>query len=749
MNLQNRMTRGRGRGGVNQTRGGGRQANTRDRRYNIRNVGQTSEPADNIDTGDQNQPTVVKKPTTATSTQNTCAPRNRRPSSILPANEKPKAEPAVPEASIENDPDYLYRSKIPVKDPKIGHGVRYNPNDPNAKIPVTKIYVSRFAENVRGEKLKEVFSQYGPVRDVQIRVKNKHTFAFLTYEHHRDALKALSSETLVGKKKVYVDEADTKYQPKPTHIDKLAAITAPDKCSIVKLNDDCLRHIFSYLNLVTRTKVEVVCKCWHRLSRNMWLVVRSLNFCTPPLSTFLTEATSLYDFTAKQLTSYTGHNLSSLTIKKFLSPDTLKVVRDNCTALERLTLVRFTLHDSKVVMPSLKTLKHLSLDTCTISDKLQNKMFSVAKCLESVAATRHAGDTNFMEYLSHMTAFALTQCDVKHNHFTKFLTRNGQGLRTLSLTKCPLDEEMYDGAVELMAKHAPKLECLSLDKFNRTTDVLKLTSLYKLTCLTSLSLCYNNGLNGDILTKVIRNCKGLQTVSLDSTSGLTSESIAALGKLNQLKSLSLCNISEANGLNNEAIIGLVNNLVNAASFQHLGVANTGLSDEALYAVLTLCPGLESLNVVGCQRITEASLMTAEEAVVARTQPPLSLALSIESTALRTAVDEATAVGKKFHPRLIFTESPIKAKPEWARLNPWADSDDLNTDDSDDDDEDLMGNLDLVDSDDEYMYLMGLGVDGLDFENGIVDLDEYIGMRLGGVHLGSDSDLSDDDYYPVF
>lgn len=76
--------------------------------------------------------------------------RTRRPAAnAVPTGDSevkkeiPKIPTKLPPVKENDDPDHLFRSKLPVKNPQYGYGVRYNPNDPNAKIPVTKLYVSR------------------------------------------------------------------------------------------------------------------------------------------------------------------------------------------------------------------------------------------------------------------------------------------------------------------------------------------------------------------------------------------------------------------------------------------------------------------------------------------------------------------------------------------------------------------------------------------------------------------------------
>ncbi|KAI5722690.1 hypothetical protein M8J76_012132 [Diaphorina citri] len=753
------IRRGGGRGGFGGGRGRQNSNNTRDRRYNVREVGVANESGDNNANANEPDQRRQQNPVIATNANvpNKANPRNRRPAANVSSNaqankvesneKKSNKTPLVkPE---DDDPDYMYRSKLP-KDPKFGHGVRYNPNDPNAKIPVTKIYVSKFGDT-RIEKLKEIFSQYGPITDAVMRVEDFYSYAFISFEHHKDALKALSAETFLRSRKLDVKEAHQKHQPIPTHIDKLAAITAPDGCYIDKLNDDCLRHIFSYLNLVNRTRVEVVCKRWHRLSRAMWLVVRDLNFCRPPLCAFL-RATS-YDITAKQLTSYTGHNLAALTIKRFNNVDTLKVIRDNCKCLERLSLVHFNLYDVKTALPSLKNLKHLTLESCSMGDKLLVRVFKAAQSLESITCCRHLTGTQFIENLSNIHTFNMASSEVTLEYFDRFLGKNGGVLRRLSLVRCRLDEDMYEEAVEKIVKHAPNLEYLKLDRFYRATETLKLDALYKLSNLRTLSLCRNSGLTSEILLKIARNCKSLENLSLDSCPGLSAESIVALGKLPKLVSLSLCHIRE--GLTNQAIIDLVNTLSAPASFRHLLVANTSLSDEAFYAVLNLCGSLETLNLAFCRNVTEATLMYAEDAVTSRTQPPLNLTLNIDNTPIMTAVQQATSAGKKFNRRLILKESTMNMLSEVVSLGslPSVGSNDLESDDTDmsgDEGGDLLNALNLVDSDDEYMYLMELGIDGLEFGYDFDPDDEvYLGHQFGAVNLESDADDSDPDYYPEF
>uniref|UniRef100_A0A8D8TBX3 F-box/LRR-repeat protein 14 n=1 Tax=Cacopsylla melanoneura TaxID=428564 RepID=A0A8D8TBX3_9HEMI len=654
----------------------------------------------------------------------------------------------------------------------------------NTRIRETKsCFVSCLQASIK--KLEEIFSQYGQIKESVMKMETFYSFAFITFEHHKDALRALASVTCLGSKTLEVREAHGQHQPIPTHIDKLAAIIAPNACHIDKLNDDCIRDIFSYLNLVTRTKIEVACKRWHRISRSMWLVVRDLNFTRPPFSTFLDEGTPQYDTTARQLISYTGHNLQSLTIRRFHSVGTLKDIRNQCKCLERLSMVHFSFYEGEVILPSVSSLKHLTLDNCTIPDQILKKVFAKAKSLDSLSLVRHLTGSACLESLSNIHSLHLTHSEITHDHFEKFLKRNGPKLKTLSLVKCRLDEEMYESAVEKMVTLAPHIEVLKLDRFYRPNETLTLTTLYKLANLRSLSLCRNIGVTGEALLKITRNCKQLESVTLDSCMGLTSAAIEGLGKLSKLTHLSMTHVRE--GLTNEAFIGLVNNLSSPNLLRTVLIANTTLSDEALYALLTLCPSLTTLDIAFCRHVTEATLMTAEEAVTSRTTRPLCLTMSIDNTHIKTAVQQASAAGKKFTPRLILKESKINLLSEVLSLGSVNSIYDLDTEDDDDTDlsgdegGDLMDALnlvdsdeeymylmglgiiifhfllfvpDLVDSDEEYMYLMGLGIDGFQFgydDDGDDDdqLENYLGFRMAHVDLDTDEEDSDPDYLPDF
>ncbi|KAL1454007.1 hypothetical protein WDU94_010304 [Cyamophila willieti] len=755
----------RGRGGNNQPRGGGgvrrgggggargNNSSVRDRRYNIRVVDGANVVTPNNASGDVAAPVSSTGTSTSNTSVKSTGPRNRRAAaSVPPAVSQDKKQPPTPAPApvtvklVDDDPDWMYRSKIP-KDPKYGHGVRYNPADPNAKIPVTKIYVSRFG-NANITKLEELFSQYGQVKESVMKVETCYSYAFITFEHHKDALRALGSETCLGQRKLEVREAHDKHQPIPTHIDKLAAITAPNACHVDKLNDDCIRDIFSYLNLVTRTKIEVVCKRWHRISRSMWLVVRDLNFTRAPLSTFLDEASSQYDFTARQLISYTGHNLQSLTLRRFQNTTkTLKEIRNQCKCLERLSLVHFNFFDEEVIVPSVTSLKHLTLDSCQISDKLLTKALAKAKSLDSINLVRHLSGSGCLVLLNNIHSLTITHSEISHDHFEKFLKRNGSKLKSLSLVKCRLDQEMYESAVEKMVTLAPHIEVLKLDRY--CPETLTLTTLYKLANLRSLSLCRNIGVTGEALLKITRNCKKLESVTLDSCTGLTPAAIEGLGKLPKLTHLSMIHVKD--GLSNEAFIGLVNNLSSPNLLQTVLIANTLLSDEALYALLTLCPGLSMLDIAFCRHVTEATLMTAEDCVTSRTQRPLTLTMRIDNTHIKTAVQQASAAGKKFNPRLILKQSTIDLLSEVLSLDSVNSIYDLDTEDdgsdmSGDDGDGLLDVLNLVDSDEEYMYLMGLGIDGIQFGYDGDDDDNDFGFRMAHVDLDSEDDDSDPDYY---
>lgn len=513
------------------------------------------------------------------------------------------------------DPDHAFRSKQPPH-PLYGHGIQYNPTDVNSKKPVTKLYVTKLQPSMTSRSLLLLFETYGHVTEAKILDTKFSSYGFVTFEHHVDALKALGAVIQYGSHKLAVKEAFQKYQPVPIHIDKLFAITAPDQCYVEKLNDDCLRHIFSYFNFFERTKFEIVCKRWHRISRAMWLVVRELDFESDPLNNL---SLAQYDKVFKGLVRYTGKNLVSLVVTRFADASTLKDLGE-CKNLDRLTLSNFFLTDVKPLKAPVKFLKHFGLKTCQVSERLLCKLLEPMQHLESIFIAHHPGNVAFVEYLAKMKSVDIEHSEIPCHEFEQLLKKSSTTLKELRLVCCLLETQLQDTLVDLVAQFVPELEILKLDRFPLDNPVT-VDNVHKLTHLKSLSLNKNASVTSEALLKIARHCKKLESLELSGCArALRTETLVALAKLlPKLSSLSLnaCFNSRNPSLQDAALIQFVNALPAPSHFKHLYCSESDLTDEAFFAVLTICTNLETLVVSFCTKITEATVMTAEEMVKTR------------------------------------------------------------------------------------------------------------------------------------
>ncbi|XP_077127031.1 polyadenylate-binding protein 4-like [Ranitomeya variabilis] len=155
----------------------------------------------------------------------------------------------------------------------IGHFKSRQEREPEllARSLYTNVYIKNFGENMDDERLKELFSKYGPTLSVKVMTDGNGTskgFGFVSFEKHEDALKAVNEMNGkdVNGKAIYVGRAQRKSerqaelrkkfeQIKQERITRSQGVNLYIKNLANCIDDTLLHQVFSRYGTITSAKV--------------------------------------------------------------------------------------------------------------------------------------------------------------------------------------------------------------------------------------------------------------------------------------------------------------------------------------------------------------------------------------------------------------------------------------------------------------------------------------------------------------
>ncbi|KAG7204795.1 hypothetical protein KM043_005202 [Ampulex compressa] len=269
-------------------------------------------------------------------------------------------------------------------------------------VPIRKLFVSNLAERTTYKDLATLFSKYGHVESCFLKRKGGNAnYAFVTFSNVDGATMARKDgnevNIMMHNQYLRVLPADPWYQPdiqrrryynNEDYVrDDIAAV------HIHKLNDDCLIHIFSYLPILTRYKMQKVCKRWYNFTqeslRNIKYLSLSHNTWGPPgiyfkgrekgeRNTMILRGVLLS--CGKLLTTI---DLSALTID--FSPHTLTIIGKLCSKLQIIEATTFRSSASGIrsLAENCRDIRKLSLKISNSAcDSALKNLFQVNQKLE-------------------------------------------------------------------------------------------------------------------------------------------------------------------------------------------------------------------------------------------------------------------------------------------------------------------------------------------------------------------------------
>lgn len=616
-------------------------------------------------------------------------------------------------------------------------------------IPIRKLYVTNLTPEMTWQKLVQRFSQFGEVKNVFIPSKaqgdKSKIYAFVTFllpESATDVLRR-SRKMMLNGRRIYVSAADSWHQPhvlpdgtfewtrnqntpSNSHVsiveqesdedtDKDESCVSADHLvfesaaedGINRLNDDCLHHIFTFLDFRNRIRVEQVCKKWQRVSLSMWRSIHYLDlneFCTSnskPLTMKILE----------QLLRRCNGNVRSINLcdaTHSLSGHTLPLIAMYCPNVENIKVSLLNIGNRSLAHFAMlcTKLKSLSFNECLyFSDHDMTLLLSRSKELNTLDLTKsmRISGSCLSRITGPLQTLSLDRCSsITPQNLISGLNTISATLTKLSLSAC---SALGCNDVSRIVQTTPNLTSLSLcDNFPlfNNKSLLPIGQLVK---LEKLNLSQNPAVNDGVVQAIVYGCKELKLLNLSGVftgsmgnrdNSLTEVGISLLVKLNKLTDL---NISYLDQTTNVSLKNLT--LRSSPPLRHLVCVGCPLvADEGCNNVVSLCNDLELFDISGCDKVTDATIKTAEDSVKLRTNSKM-LTLVVGGT------------------RILTTESTCKQL-----------------------------HIDVSDNSEEHLrpdFMDGVFFSPSGSEDDLVYLCDNLGCNCGGIgHIDIDFDDDDDD-----
>ncbi|KAK3915340.1 F-box/LRR-repeat protein 7 [Frankliniella fusca] len=497
--------------------------------------------------------------------------------------------------------------------------------------PLRKLFVGNLPYRVTDSKLKAFFTKFGKVINAHVKrepTKRRHAFyGFVTFhrpEDARNALKAGPKELSLFGYQLCVNKADRVHQPielpdgtvqwlpgkrfykesgepvcdklKRTRIDHQSNMIMGDSedmetdeyregefSPFSTLNDDCLLHIFSFLSLTDRVRIERVCKRWQDVARSMWRRMHSLDMqqlALPPHHLHSSLCPNLQELDA-----------AGVKLNKF----GLQRLGSGCTKLRKLNLNYCSGVDERFLENLLKILPEL-------------ESLSIAQWGELTGQALNKLPPETMRELN------LNACsNLRPNELLTAVKRLPL-LESLSLTSCI---SLSNQHVKTLFESVPQLRSLNMAQYFPRLKYASLESIGMLTNLRSLNVELNDLLTDRGIETIVDGCRELESLNITGCRAyapehcVTTKGITLLAKLPCLRELKMSYLAD---INDSALTVLAQN----GTLQKLECRGCpSLKGDGFLRIISLCPDLELCDVSGCDHVKISIVKTAITAVKLR------------------------------------------------------------------------------------------------------------------------------------
>lgn len=411
-------------------------------------------------------------------------------------------------------------------------------------VEIRKLYIKLLDPSIGCEEIKFLLSVYGSIIEMKIfgknvklgwKMKNR---GFVTFEKASAA-----SCALINRKKFSelfaLAPADTWNQPckKVEAFDESFYCDQKQSKLFEMLNEDCLLHVITFLDVLDLLSLKSVCKNFLGLCEAHLKTVKSLKFSD------IKEKKKLTLHEAKMVMETVGGNVTCASIgsEKFNNQRILAFVPKYLKSLKHLRLTGFKLEpinfwdQMAYILPQLETLD-LS-DNSEINENFLKSFRKKDTILKSLNVANCTVNGNFLKMVGKLESLNVSGCRfVTGKQLLSFVESNDK-LKSLNISKCP---NIFGKDVNELLQKASQLEVLSLNNYyiDDETSKFVIPSINQLINLRELTIHNINYPPCDQLLRTINLENRIEVLNI-SYGNLTLTSVYAISTMKSLRKLSM------------------------------------------------------------------------------------------------------------------------------------------------------------------------------------------------------------------
>lgn len=333
------------------------------------------------------------------------------------------------------------------------------------------------------------------------------------------------------------------------------------------LNDDCLLHIISKLDVLDVLNVGRVCQRFTHLAKINLNSIRSLNFSKIKETKKITlhEARTIFISIGKPIISI------SINSEKFYAKQcqrVLNLIPKFASEIKNLKLNGFKLESNSFwdsMTKILLNLESLDLsDNSEINENFIRKLNPLSQRLKSLSVANSNINGKFLKQLSLVKVLNVSGCRfINGRQINEFISRN-ENLKSLKMAKCT---NIYGQEMNELLQTFKNCESLSLNNYyiDEISSRFVIPNINPMTKLKNLTICNINFPPSDQLLRTI-NFDDNKIESLNISYGsLTLTSVYALSTMRNLKKLTM-------NFKNNVPDDIVDYLIDLENFEELHIS---------------------------------------------------------------------------------------------------------------------------------------------------------------------------------
>ncbi|XP_033216896.1 F-box/LRR-repeat protein 7-like isoform X3 [Belonocnema kinseyi] len=390
--------------------------------------------------------------------------------------------------------------------------------------------------------------------------------------------------------------------------------TSDNNVPIHLLNDDCLMHVFLYLPIIDRVKIERVCKRWRAVSQESWRAYRHLDLSQASWGfTKINKKNYVDTPTLRKILLRCGRFLNHIDFSlpsHRLSQSTLTIIGKLCPNLQIVDLSSLNVSSSGILSltSSCSNITKFTLGSSTNScdnDLLQ--LFAKNRQLKYLKITSNSTTGKCLLNLpaDSIEEIIFTECNgISPSHFLNAIKKCHK-LHSLSLQTCV---SINDSVLQSLRIRGESLRNLEFTGYFPMLSSQAMKNLADLTNLQMLNVGQNISVTDECILAISASCKQLRYLDIHGCQAVTNKGIAGLSTLPILEKLIISYLGKITDQHLGEIFSL-------KSLQCRGCP--GIKDEGLCTLVLMAPHLELLDISGCNCVTSCWVNIAAKSTESR------------------------------------------------------------------------------------------------------------------------------------